>query len=235
MLRENVLSELKSNGRVSSADVGIAVEDGVVTLTGVVNSRCERAAAEHAAHGVRGVHDVANDLQVRVPAAPGRTDTEIAHAVRRALFWNVLVPDDTVHSTVSNGVVVLQGQLRSTAQKREAERVVEELAGVRSVRNEIEIPPRPVKAPAVRFAIEQALERQAARQAHRIRVEIENGVATLSGEVRTDSERRAAVGAARGAPGVRRVEGRLRRIRSVGHALPAPQSDFDPALEGAPI
>ena len=79
------------------------------------------------------------------------------------------------------------------------------LAGVRQVTNNIEIEPPKVASSAVRAAIESALQRHATREAHRIGVEIKDGVVTLRGTVRSWSERTAAVGAATGTPGVRNV------------------------------
>ena len=108
-IQKSVLDELKWDGRVLATDVGVEVNKGVVTLTGSVESYAKRVAAQEAAHRVRGVLDVANDIQIRVPESTGRTDTEIAQAVRQALEWNVFVPQERIHSTVSEGLVTLTG------------------------------------------------------------------------------------------------------------------------------
>ena len=108
-IQKSVLDELKWDGRVLATDVGVEVDKGVVTLTGTVESYAKRVAAQEASHRVRGVLDVANDIQIRVPESTGRTDTEIAQAVRQALEWNVFVPQERIHSTVSEGLVTLTG------------------------------------------------------------------------------------------------------------------------------
>lgn len=208
-IQQAVLNELRWDTRVDATEIGVEVRDGVVTLTGTVPSWGKRVAASEAAHSVYGVLDVANDVVVKMPGTPGRTDTEIAQAIRHALFWDVFVPDDKIRSTVSDGVVVLEGVVSSQAQREDAERAVRNLAGVRSVRNQIEIEPPAVSAATLRRSIEDALERRADREASRIRVEVQDGVATVIGPVRSWSERRAVVGAAQGTPGVRRVEDRL--------------------------
>src|SRR6266542_2713292 len=123
-IQQAVLEELKWDTRVEETDVGVEVDSGVVTLTGTVNSYAKRMAAQEAAHRVGGVLDVANDIQVRVPSMLERTDTEIALAVRRALEWDVQVPDRSIQSTVSDGIVTLEGSVDFWHQREDAERAV---------------------------------------------------------------------------------------------------------------
>jgi osmotically-inducible protein OsmY len=201
-LQQDVLRELKWDARVEETDVGVEVDEGVVTLSGTVSSWGKRFAAEEAAHRVRGVMDVANDIVVKLPGTPGRTDTELAHAVRNALMWDVFVPAARVQSTVSDGVVTLEGELDSWIQRVDAEKAVRNLAGVRSVRNQIVVKPPQVSSTEVHNAIEQALNRQAEREVKRIRLEIRNGEVTLSGLVRSWAEKQAVAGAAWGTQGV---------------------------------
>lgn len=208
-IQQDVLRELKWDTRVEETDVGVQVDGGVVTLTGTVTSWGKRVAAEEAAHRVRGVLDVANDISVRPPGTPGRTDTEIAKAVRQALEWDVFVPEDRVQSTVSGGVVTLKGDVESWSQRDDAERAVRNLSGVRGVTNRLEVKPPKVAAGEVQNSIEEALERQAEREAKRIKLDVQDGRVTLSGSVHSWAEREAVVGAAKGTPGVRNVEDRL--------------------------
>jgi len=209
-IQQDVLRELKWDPRVEETDVGVEVDGAVVTLTGTLGSWGERVAAEEAAHRVRGVLDVANDIVVRPPGTPGRTDTEIARAVRSALVWDVFVPDERVQSTVSDGVVTLKGVVDSWSQRDSADRAIRNLAGVRAVLNKLEVKPPKVAAVDVRQAIEDALDRQAEREARQIRVEVRDSEVTLSGTVRSWAERQAAIGAAKGTPGVRSVQDGLR-------------------------
>jgi osmotically-inducible protein OsmY len=208
-IQQDVLRELKWDTRVEETDVGVQVDEGVVTLSGTVSSWGKRFAAEEAAHRVRGVLDVANDIAIKPPGTPGRTDTEIAKAVRNALEWDIFVPEERVQSTVSAGIVTLKGDVESWTQRDDAERAVRNLSGVRGVTNRLEVKPPKVAAGEVQKSIEDALERQAEREAKRITLDVRDGRVTLSGSVRSWAEREAVVGAAKGTPGVRNVQDQL--------------------------
>lgn len=209
-IQQDVLRELKWDTRVEETDVGVEVDEGVVTLSGIVTSWGKRHAAAEAAQRVRGVLDIANDIVVRTPGTPGRTDTEVAHAVRNALVWDVFVPDARIRSTVSDGVVTLDGDVETWTQHEDAERAVRNLAGVRAVMNLIEIKGPKLDAAKVRKSIEGALERQAERESKRVGFEVHDGDVKVFGTVESWAERDAVIGAARGTPGVRRVEDELR-------------------------
>ena len=210
-LQTAVLRELKWDTRIEETDVGVSVDSGVVTLSGTVKSWAERVAAEEATHRVQGVLDVANDLVVKIPGSPGRTDTQIAHAVRHALEWDVFVPETRIHTTVSNGWVTLEGDVDLWNQREDAERAIRNLTGVQGVVNKIEIRPQAYAADIQR-SIESALERRAQREAARVQVEIKDGRASLSGSVHSWAEKQAVLGAARGTPGVRSVADHIRIV-----------------------
>jgi len=209
-IHHDVLEELKWDSRVDETEVGVQVASGVVTLTGTVTSWAKRVAAQEAAHRVIGVHDVANDIKVKTPGALTRTDTDIAQAVRRSLEWDVFVPEEKITSTVADGYVTLEGAVDRWSQRYDAERAVRNLAGVKFVVNKITVKPAKPVTEDVRRAIEQALERRAEREARRIRVDVKDGVVTLTGAVHSWAERKSVVAAARFTPGVQRVEDRLR-------------------------
>ena len=141
-LQREVLRELEWDSQFREAEVGVAVECGIVVLSGTLPSPEKRQAAQRAAHRVPGVLDVANELQVRTLGS-GRTDAEIARTVRDALVWNVLVPDTKIRSTVSAGEVRLEGKVESRQQREDAERALCNLAGVVRVLNQIEVLPPP--------------------------------------------------------------------------------------------
>jgi osmotically-inducible protein OsmY len=210
-VQQDVLRELSWDPRVEETEVGVEVHGGVVTLTGSVSSWAKRVAAQDAAHRVLGVLDVANDIQVKVPGGDVRTDTEIAQAVRRALEWDAFVPHERIQSTVSNGLVTLEGNVDSWTEREDAERAVQNLVGVHGVTDKMTVlSAKPVQSERVREAIENALERRAEREARRIRVEVTGtGTVTLTGQVRSWAEKRATLAAARFAPGVRSVEDHL--------------------------
>jgi osmotically-inducible protein OsmY len=195
---------------VEETDVGVEVDDGVVTLTGSVSSYAKRLAAQEAAHRVRGVQDVANDIQVHIPGSMVRNDTEIAQAVRRALEWDVLVAEEHVQTTVSKGVVTLDGNVDHYRQKEDAEWAIRNLAGVTHVINRIIVRVPSVKPDKIKESIEQALERRAERAAKRVYISVEDGKVVLSGTVDSFAEKQAIHGAARFAPGVESIEDNLR-------------------------
>lgn len=208
-IQHDVLLELRWDSRVRETEIGVEVDNGVVTLTGTVDSYAKKIAAKEAAHRVCGVLDVADDVVVKLPGSLRRTDTEIAHAVREALEWNAFVPDTRIRSTVGDGWVSLEGEVSTLREKEDAEAAVRSLAGVRAVNNRLTVMPVKADPARLRQSIEEALERRAEREAEKIRVSVENGTVTLEGRVRTWPEKKAVLGTVSHAPGVRQLRDRL--------------------------
>jgi len=202
-----VLEEFKWDARLQPNEVGVIAKDGVVTLTGYVDSYVKKWAAEERAHRVRGVKAVANDIEVRLPGSSERTDTDIAAAATRALEWNTLVPDG-VKVTVSQGWVTVEGQVEWQYQRDAAERAVRNLIGVKGVTNLIQVKPK-VSPADMKQRIEQALKRITEEDAKRITVEVEGSKVILRGTVRSWAEKQEAERTAWSAPGVTQVDNRI--------------------------
>jgi osmotically-inducible protein OsmY len=209
-LQDHVQQELRWDSRLDAADIGVAVQDGIVTLSGLVKTFAESNAAREAAFRVFGVRDVANDIHVKVPGSLTRTDAEIAQAVRAALEWDITVPSDRIHSSVTEGVVTLIGTVDDWHEVAAAERAVSNLAGVQDVVSELLVHASVVDSAVVQAEIEEALERRAEREAKRIAVNVHDGTVTVTGTVDSWAEKEAVLGAARGTHGVRVVADHLR-------------------------
>jgi osmotically-inducible protein OsmY len=207
-LRQNVMDELTWEPMVDPAEIGVAVTDDVVTLSGYVDSYSEKMAAERAAKRVYGVTAVANEIEVKLPGLMERTDPEIAGAARDALNWSTLVPGAKITVTVQNGWLKLEGKVDWQFQRTEAEDIVRNLTGVKGVTNLISIQEKP-KPVQIESDIEKALKRSAEVDARRIWVETDDGRVILHGNVRSWLERREAEDAAWAAPGVTRVENEI--------------------------
>lgn len=212
-IQRQVLRELEWDPRVDENEVGVQVVDGIVTLAGRIGSYAKKVAAVEAAHRVHGVLDVADDLYVEIPTPEKRSDADVAHTVRDALRWHAFVDESRIHTTVTDGWVTLEGEVDHWFQRDDAARAIDRLAGLRGVTNRIAVRPSRVETAEIRQAIEEALTRQASEEAERIVIRVEDGTVTLSGAVRSWSERKAAERAAGLAPGVTRVHDRL-RVRS---------------------
>lgn len=201
-IQQGVLRELEAEPHVECTEVGVRVHDQIVTLTGTVTSWAKKLAASDAAHRVAGVKDVANDLVVQRSAPTEESDTALAAAIRHALVWDVFVPEDRIETTVSHGVVTLQGEVEYAAQRDDAARAIGNLDGVCAIDNLLVVTHTSASPASIRASIRAALERHASREAGRIELEVERGHVVLRGEVRSQPEHDLVIAAARGSHGV---------------------------------
>jgi osmotically-inducible protein OsmY len=205
-IQTDVLAELRWDYSIQANEIGVAVKDGVVTLTGTVDTYLKKWKAEEAAHRVHGVVAVANDINVRTIGE--RTDTDVASAAGHALKWNSSLPADKIQVTVDKGWVTLKGDVEWQFQKLEAERAVRGLWGVKGVSNLIVV--KPAASPSdLKKKIEDALIRTAQIDASNIAVEVHGSKAILKGRVRSWAERQEAERQAWLAPGITSVDNQI--------------------------
>ena len=208
-LRDDVQAELNWTPEVKTSDVGVIARDGVVTLTGHLASHAEKYAIERAVQRVHGVKAVAIELTVKLPFDNQRTDADIAMAAERALEWNALVPHDKIRPMVEKGWLTLTGDVEWEYQRSAAERAVRDLMGVTGVSNMVKVTPK-VSPTNVEKNIQDALSRQAAREAKHVSIAVDGSQVTLRGTVHSWAERDAVQGAAWASPGVSVVVNDLR-------------------------
>ncbi|HKY17489.1 MAG TPA: BON domain-containing protein [Rhizomicrobium sp.] len=210
ILRQNVIDELEFEPAVDAAHIGVAVEDGVVTLSGHVGSYAEKLAAEKAVKRVKGVRALAEGIKVRFPEDKKTSDDEIAHRAITILKWSAVVPPNAVMVKVQDGWVTLSGEVDWQHQRWTAENLVRRLSGIHGVMNSIKLKHK-VEPRDVKRKIENALRRSAEIVSERIQVSVEDGRSVaLDGSVHDWEERDAVERAAWSVPGVTRVIDRLR-------------------------
>ncbi|MBB6303746.1 BON domain-containing protein [Rhizobium leucaenae] len=207
-LRQDVLDELEFEPSIDAANIGVAVKNGVVTLTGHVSSYAEKTAAEAAVRRVKGVRVIAQGIEVRYAERKKHADDEIAARALDIIAWDTALPEGAIDAVVQRGWVTLSGEVRWHFQRMAAENAVKKLGGVVGVTNLLTIRPA-AAASDIKSRIEGALRRYAEVEASRIRVNVVDGRVVLEGGVHAWTERSAAEQAAWSIPGVTAVENHL--------------------------
>lgn len=207
-IQQDVMEELKWQPYLKASEIGVAVKDGIVTLSGTVNSYSKKLAAENAAKNILGVRAVAEDISIRLLPDSRKSDADLAAAVLNALKWHSAVQEDKVKIKVEDGWVTLEGQVEWEFQKAAAKSAIENLVGVKGVTNKIVITPK-VEIKDVKRQISLAFHRSATIDSEKVSVNTSGDTITLEGKVRSLAEKKDAERAAWLAPGVRAIENKL--------------------------
>lgn len=202
-----VMDELDWTPDVDAAGIGVAVVDGIVTLSGEVGSYVERLAAKKAARRVRGVRTVVDDLTVHPKSAWPVTETDIAKEVERALRAAINVPQ-SVKADVQGHSVTLSGEVDWDFQRHAAKRAVQHLRGVSAVNSTIQLAARP-SGTDTEERIRRALTRNAQLDGLTIHVAVHGNKVTLTGTVKSWTERQQAGNAAWASPHVTEVDNQI--------------------------
>lgn len=203
-IKEDVLDELQWQPNVDETEIGVTVDQGVVTLTGTVESYTKKLAAEEAAKKVKGVKAVVENIEVKHGTEYKKTDKEIAKAALDALKWNYSVPDDKISLKVENGWIYLSGEVEWEYQRDAAKRAVQNLLGVRAVSNNIRLK-QTIKPSGIKEKITKAFERLADVDSKNIEVIVDDHTVKLRGKVHSLAEKDEARKSALYTPGVYHV------------------------------
>jgi len=207
-IQKDVMEELRWEPNLSSSQIGVAAKDGVVTLSGMVDTYLQKLSAERAAKRVAGVKAIAEDIMVGPSAGHTKSDAEIASAALTALKWNSAVQDEKVKIKVDGGIVTLQGEAEWEYQRAQAKKTIESLTGVKLVINLITLRPK-ITPEGIEEKISAAFQRHASIDSKGIEVSVTGSRVTLTGKVRSFREKDDAAEAAWAAPGVTMVQNNL--------------------------
>lgn len=207
-IQKDVMDQLKWEPFLKASEVGVAVRNGIVTLSGQVDSYYKKLSAEAAAKKVSGVKAIAEDIQIGVSPLYARTDTEIAEAILNALKWHTAVQDEKVKIRVENGHVTLQGEVDWDFQRTNVRKAIESLAGVKSITSLITVKPK-VTSAGIQQKIESAFQRAASINSRKIKVDVVGSKVILSGRVASLAEKEDAETSVWNADGVMQVENNL--------------------------
>ncbi len=208
ILRQDIIDELDFDPSIDAAHIGVAVDNGVVTLTGYVKSYAEKVEAERAVKRVRGVRAIAEEIEIRYAGEKKNADDQIAKRALDIIAWDTTIPEGKVQVRVQKGWVTLSGTVDWQYQRSSAEVAVRRLSGVTGITNAMVVQPR-VQPADVKMRIESALKRSAQIDADSIRVTATGGKVMLEGKVKAWHERDLAERMAWAAPGVTAVEDRI--------------------------
>ena len=208
-IQKDIMEQIKWEPYLKASEIGVAVKNGVVTLSGHVDSYPKKLAAENAAKKIAGVKAIAEDIQIGVSPAQDRSDTEIAEAIINAIKWHTAVREEKIKVKVENGIVKLEGEVEWEFERQKVKTAIENISGVRAVHNLIVIKPQATPTDVER-KIRAAFHRSATIDSGKINAEVIGNKVILRGNVRSFVEKEDAENAAWSAPGVLSVESHLK-------------------------
>lgn len=207
-IQADVLAEMRWDPKINAPQIGVEVSNGVVTLSGYVESYLEKISAEKAAKRVIGVGAIAQEIKVLLPGSSIRSDTEIARQIQSIISWSDIDPNDQIHIKVEHGFVTLSGKVEAFYKKELAQKYASNMLGVTGICNLIEIEPK-LTGSVIKKDIQDAFTRQAIDQAQKLDIMINQNIVTIAGKVKSWSERNSAINAAWSIPTVKNVIDRI--------------------------
>jgi osmotically-inducible protein OsmY len=204
LIRQHIVDELEFEPSIDAANIGVAVENGIVTLTGHLPHFAQKQAIETIVWKVKGVRGLAEEIQVGPGHGHPDADAALARRLADLLSWNSVVPAERIHVQVEKGWVTLTGQVEWRYQRVAAADAAATLHGVVGIENRIEVEPA-LSSDDIRHRIERALQRNAEIDTDAVTIEVHENTVTLEGNVRTWRQRKEIERAAWSAPGVKAV------------------------------
>jgi osmotically-inducible protein OsmY len=207
-IQKNVMDELSWTPLLNSNEIGVAVKNGIVTLSGIVDSYPKKIKAERVAQKVAGVRGIALNIEVRLKETDKRDDSEIAQSVLYELEWHCTLDPQKIKIHVEAGIVILEGMVNWDFQRKSAAKTIWNIKGVTGIRNNIKLADAPPPS-NLHEKINSALDRHAKIDAKRIKVNVEGHKITLSGSVSSFADKLDAEKAMWSSPGVTAIDNQL--------------------------
>lgn len=183
-IQKNVMEELECTPLINANEIGVIVQNGIVTLTGTTDSYPKKVAIERAVKKVTGVRGIAEDIQVNLTDNHKKSDSELAQVIMNLLEAQNVVPVDYISILVEDALVTVEGELDWDFQRKLVSSVIENVVGVKGITNNIKLSHKPVSGD-IRDNIMAAFIRNASVDASKIDISIEGNKVVLSGKVNT--------------------------------------------------